>query len=277
MRQKPPSSNLLTNQRVKLTVAYDGSDFCGWASQTGQRAVHSTLKEGLCRVIGEEVELWGASRTDGGAHALGQVCHFDCPVSIPIENWPRAMNKLLPTDVSVLKAEAVHPEFNSRFMARKRHYRYRILQQVRDPHRTRFAHYYHRKLDLQKMQLASQKLVGEHNFLAFSQELEIEKNMVRTLFRVSIQQKEDEIVLNVHGTAFVRGMMRRIAGSLLEIGRGQRPVEWIDELLVATDKSSIDWPPVLPACGLTLMKVSYGRNPSDHRFNNRDEQSAQNE
>lgn len=181
------------------------------------------------------------------------------------------MNRVLPRDVSILKAEIVAPDFDSRFMARKRHYRYRILNHTRDPHRMRFAHYNRHKLDIEVMQKAAAKLVGENNFLAFSQELEESENMVRTLFSVTIHQYRDEIILNVHGTAFVRGMMRRIAGSLLEIGRDRRPLEWMDELLAAKEKSSIDWPPVLPACGLTLMKVTYGRHPSDHRFDKTEE------
>lgn len=116
------------------------------------------------------------------------------------------------------------------------------------------------------MHRAAQLLVGEHDFLAFSQELEGTENTVRTLFHLQVRQVRDEVWLDVQGTAFVRGMMRRIAGCLLEIGRGKREPDWIGNLLTATDKSSIDWPPVLPACGLTLMRVSYGRHPKDHRF-----------
>ncbi|MBL8068612.1 MAG: tRNA pseudouridine(38-40) synthase TruA [Armatimonadetes bacterium] len=265
MRPKPPSSNL-SIKRTKLTVAYDGTDFCGWAPQHGLRSVHGTLKDGLCQVTGKEVELYGASRTDSGAHARGQVCHFDPPVPIPVDRWVGALSRVLPRDLSILKAEEVAPDFDSRFMARKRHYRYRILTGPRDPHRMRFAHWHWTVLDAPQMHRAAQLLVGEHDFLAFSQELEGTENTVRTLFHLQVRQVRDEVWLDVQGTAFVRGMMRRIAGCLLEIGRGKREPDWIGNLLTATDKSSIDWPPVLPACGLTLMRVSYGRHPKDHRF-----------
>lgn len=265
-RRLQPSSSLSTNQRIKLTVAYDGTDFRGWAPQGELRTVHRTLKDGLCQVIGEEVELLGASRTDAGAHALGQVCQFDCPTPMPIHRFPRALNKVLPRDLAVVKAEAVSEDFSARFMARKRHYVYRVLEQERDPHRMRFAHYSTQAFDFERMKVAASHLVGEHDFLAFSQEMEEDENTVRTLFRVNLHRINKEILIHVHGTAFVRGMMRRIAGSLVEVGRGNRPVDWIPELLAGRDKSSIDWPPVLPACGLTLVRIKYGREPSDHRF-----------
>lgn len=265
MQLKLQSSNLSTKQRIRLTVAYDGTDFCGWASQTEQRTVHGTLTDGLRQVLGEEVELWGASRTDSGAHAKGQVCHFDCMHPIPVEKWPRILNKILPPDVSVLESVLVPPDFNSRFWARHREYHYRILMGERDPRRMRFAHYYGRPLNVEAMQIAAQQMLGENDFLAFSQQLEGHENTVRTLFRIGVQQIRDEVKLRVVGTAFVRGMMRRIAGSLLEIGRGARTPEYIAQLLSETSRSGIDWPPVLPANGLTLIKVSYGRYPSDHR------------
>ncbi|ARU42311.1 tRNA pseudouridine(38-40) synthase TruA [Armatimonadetes bacterium Uphvl-Ar1] len=266
MQRLPLSSNLSTNQRIKLTVAYDGTNFSGWAPQSGLRTVQRTLKDGLCQVIGEEVELWGASRTDAGAHALGQVCHFDCPVPLPVERMARALNKVMPRDLSVVKAETVADDFSARFMARKRHYVYRVMVNDRNPLRMRFAHYVRYGLDLDRMRAAAKFLEGEHDFLSFSQEMEESVNTVRRLFRVNLHWVDNEVLIHVHGTAFVRGMMRRIAGSLVEVGRGNRKVEWIPELLVARDKSSIDWPPVLPACGLTLVRVKYGRSPSDHRF-----------
>jgi tRNA pseudouridine38-40 synthase len=262
---------LSTKRRIKFTVAYDGTDFCGFAPQAGQRTVHSTLTEGLYRAIGEEVEVRGASRTDSGAHALGQVGHFDCTVPVPIERWPYLMNKVLPRDLSVCKAEQVSPDFDARFMARKRHYRYRIITGERNPMAMRWAHYYGRPLNLVEMREAANKLVGEHSFLGFSQEFDENANPIRTLFEVRLNEYRDQVVLDVVGTAFVRGMMRRIAGSLLEIGRGKQPQSWMDHLLSVQSKSEVDWPPVLPACGLTLIKVFYGRHPSDHRFDHSEE------
>lgn len=248
-----------------MVVAYDGTDFCGWAPQAGQRTVHSTLTEGIRQVSGEECEVVGASRTDGGAHARGQVCHFDSTVPIDPARWPRVLNKVLATDIAVLRADIVPADFHSRFYAKDRWYRYRLMTGARDPHRTRFAWYYGRPLDVDAMQEAAAKLVGEHDFLAFSQMLEPGANAVRTLYSVKVSQVRDEIWVDVVGTAFVRGMMRRIAGTLVECGKHKRTPGSVDDLLAAKERGSFKWPLLLPAHGLTLMRVRYGKTLTDNR------------
>ncbi|HRD31680.1 MAG TPA: tRNA pseudouridine(38-40) synthase TruA [Fimbriimonadaceae bacterium] len=263
MRRKPPSSSLSTKvHRIKFVVAYDGSDFRGWASQDGERTVHGILTSAVRQVTGEENQLWGASRTDAGAHAKGQVCHFDTATAMPIEKWPRVMTKALPNDVVVLKATQVADDFHSRFWAKHRHYQYRIMTGVRDPHRARYAYWSPGALDFDRMQAAAAHFVGTHDFLAFSsQSVPRQTNRVRTLYSVEMTQVWDEIRLDVVGTAFVRGMMRRIAGALWEVGRGARTPESIPELLQTKRKERIVWPTVLPAAGLTLIRVEYGRHP----------------
>lgn len=265
MRPTPRSSNLSTKHRIKLTVAYDGTDFCGWAPQTGQRTVHGTLTDGLRQVLGEEVELFGASRTDSGAHAIGQVCHVDVPTAIPVERWPRILNKLMPRDLTIRHAESVPSDFHSRFWARHRFYRYRILCGPADPLRSRYVHTFERPLDIARMQAAAQHLRGERDFRAYSQLLADHANSVRTILKSEVRQMRDEVWIEIAGTAFVRGMMRRISGALLEIGRGARETDYTARLFDKTFRSAMDWPPVLPASGLSLIKVSYGRHPSDHR------------
>jgi tRNA pseudouridine38-40 synthase len=251
--------------RIKLTLAYDGTDFRGWAQNKGQRTVHSTLKEAVRRVSGDEIEIIGASRTDGGAHARGQVCHFDCEKPIPVEKWPIALNKVLPPDVTVLKAEKVRPDFSARFMAIDRFYRYKILTGQRDPFREPYAYYFGRTLDLEKMQEAAAILVGKHDFLAFTEELESSvTNTVRVLFKVDVRQVRDEVWVDVVGTAFLRGMMRRMSGALLEVGRGHRDVVEVSRLLQPEERHNYQWPTVLPAKGLCLMKIRYGRHPKGH-------------
>ena len=266
MRHPPQSSNLSTKQRIKFVVAYDGSEFRGWAPQRGQRTVHGILTEAVRQVSGEDCEIYGASRTDSGANALGQVCHFDSGVPIPIERWPRAINQILPEDVTVVDASHVPSEFNSRFWAEKRWYRYRIQTGWRDPLRTRYAYFYAAKeLDLKAMQKAARQFVGVHDFLAFSQLVEPGKNTVREIYDFKVRRVKDEVWIDVVGSAFVRGMMRRMSGALWDIGRGARKPEEIGRLLKQRNKAEIDWPTVLPACGLTLMKVYYGRHPYDRR------------
>ena len=261
-----PSSNSSTNLRVKLVVSYDGTDFCGWAAQTGLRTVQSTLKEAVRRISGEENEIVGASRTDSGAHARGQVCHFDTETPIPAENWTKALNRLLPLDIAVKSTSFVSDNFNSRFCAIDRFYRYRIsLSTVRDPIQSRFVHNYGQNLNVELMQEAAKRLAGVHDFRAFTEELDQGvENTVRRLFTFEVKQVRDEVWVDVVGTAFLRGMMRRMSGALLEVGRGARPVEEVSRLL-SEERNELQWPVVLPARGLCLMRIKYGRYPVDHR------------
>lgn len=258
--------------RIKLTVAYDGTDFRGWASQKGQRTVRSTLTEAVRLVSGEEIEITGASRTDSGAHARGQVCHLDWDCKIPIQRLPYVINSRLPNDLAVLKAQRVGDSFNSRFSVIDRHYRYRIVTKQRDPQKERFAHFCGVKLDLEKMQQAASMLKGEHDFRAFTEELEPEvTNTTRTLFRVDVREVRNEVWVDIVGTAFMRGMMRRMSGAILEVGRGSRDVVEVSRLLQSEERLKYQWPEVLPAKGLCLMKIRYGRHPRDHRLNQEDE------
>ena len=253
--------------RIKLVVAYDGTDFRGWAVQRGQRTVLSTLTEAVRQISGEENEIIGASRTDSGAHAKGQVCHFDTNVAVPPHKWQEVINNLLPMDLCVVKSTQVKPDFNSRFSVIDRHYRYRILVGKRDPHRERYCHHYGgRQLDLHKMMEVATILQGSHDFLAFTEEIDGSvTNTNRTLFQFQVRQIRDEVWVDVVGTAFLRGMMRRMSGAVLEVGRGRRPVEEVSRLLVKEERTKLTWPVVLPAKGLCLMGIRYGRHPRDHR------------
>ncbi|HEY3783401.1 MAG TPA: tRNA pseudouridine(38-40) synthase TruA [Fimbriimonadaceae bacterium] len=251
-------------RRIKFVVAYDGTDFRGWAAQTGLRTVQSTLTEAVRRVSGEDCEIVGASRTDSGAHAKGQVCHFDTGVPIKPDRWVQAVNRVLPLDLSVVSAHLVSKEFNSRFCAIDRHYRYRFLLSTRDPLRARFSHFHWEDLDFERMQAAGKDLVGLHDFRGFTEELDpTVENTMRRLFSVDLKRVRDEIWLDVVGTAFLRGMMRRMAGILFEIGRGIRPPEDVERVL--TNWQGMHLAVVLPARGLTLIKIRYGRHPRDHR------------
>ena len=260
-------SNSSTNfVRVKLVVQYDGTDFRGWATQSDQRTVQSTLKEAVRRISGEEVEIVGASRTDSGAHARGQVCHFDTQTPVPIVRWPVALNRLLERDIVVASATQVANTFHSRFSALDRFYRYRIdLASPRNPFNARFVHHYGRPLNLDAMKNAAEILTGKHDFRAFTEELDDHiVNTVRHLFSIQVKQTRSEVWVDVVGTAFLRGMMRRISGALLEVGRGARPVEEVSRLL-SEERNQYQWPVVLPARGLCLMRVKYGRREFDNR------------
>ena len=243
--------------RIKLTIAYDGTDFCGFAPQQEVRTVHGALTEGVFRATGEQVEIVGASRTDGGAHALGACAHFDSANPMSAETWRLVLNKVLPEDCRIVLSEAVGDEFHARFSATSRVYRYRFLLNEFDPFRRRYAHVYWRELDIDAMKKASQALTGEHDFRGYTEEVGPDVlNTTRTLHQVDIEAVGDEVHLTVQGTAFLRGMMRRMAGMLFEIGRGHRPVDDCARLLTK-ERERMQWPVVLPAKGLTLMEVRY--------------------
>lgn len=262
----------MSTNRIKLVVAYDGTDFCGWAPQTGRRAVQSTLKEAVRRISGEECEIVGASRTDAGAHAQAQVCHFDCSVRIPEHGWVRALNDVLDEDISVQSASKVSDKFHARFSARNRFYRYRISNGTRHPIEDRFAHNEWRDLDLERMRTAAEGLLGKRDFRAFTAELQpwIE-NTKRELLSIGIESEGRETRIDIVGTAFMRGMMRRIAGGLMEVGLGKRDSDELEALTTEEGMARLDQPVVLPAKGLMLMNVEYGRKLRDIREGTDDE------
>lgn len=256
----------LSTKRIKLVVSYDGTDFCGWAPQAGLRAVQSTLTNAIRQVSGENVEIIGASRTDAGAHALAQVCHFDTSVRIPPEKWVRALNDVLDRDLAVQSSEEVPDEFHSRFSARNRFYRYRIVPTTRNPIHHRFAYTDWREPDLDAMREAAAGLIGRHDFRAFTAELQPWiTNTHRKLFKIDIQKVHDEVRIDIVGTAFLRGMMRRIAGGLFEVGIGKRAVPELTGLLTEEGMVRLKLPVVLPANGLMLMNVHYGKRLRDAR------------
>lgn len=250
-----------TARRIKLVVAYDGTDFCGFAHQPHERTVHGALSDTVRAVCDEQVELIGASRTDSGAHAKGQVVHFDTTRRITLRNWIRAINDLAPPDLSVVSARAVAGDFHARFSATSRWYRYRIMTRTRDPLRARYVHQYGRPLDVASMHSAAQALVGEHDFLAFTQLIDPGEPTRRRVDSIQVRQVRDEVWIDVVASAYARGMMRRISGALLEIGRGHRDPSSLAVLLEQTEKGKVPWPVVLPAKGLCLMRVNYGGVP----------------
>ncbi|HVL38136.1 MAG TPA: hypothetical protein VM328_01985 [Fimbriimonadaceae bacterium] len=200
-----------------------------------------------------------------GAHAAGQVCHFDSNVGIEPSKWARILNRVLPGDLRVVRSVEVGSGFHARFCAESRLYEYRILTVDGDPFRGRYAHLYMRALAVPEMVQAAGHLVGRHDFVAFTEELDPEvENSTRELHTVEIGEEADLLRVRIRGNAFLRGMMRRIAGGLLEVGRGHRTADDLRRLL-GDDRHGLQWPVVLPAKGLTLLEVTYADPPRDIR------------
>jgi tRNA pseudouridine38-40 synthase len=241
-------------------VAYDGTDFSGWAAQPGRRTVAGTLGAELVRVFGAADGLTVAGRTDAGVHATGQVCHVDLPAGAWAERGGTVLRRLaglLPPDLRVLAAAPAPDGFDARFSALSRCYEYRVTDAPygADPLRARYLLAWPRPLDLPSLASASQGLVGEHDFAAFCRRKE-NATTIRAISRLSWRREPDGVlVATVRADAFCQAMVRSLVGALLAVGDGRRPVPWPAALLSRPVRA--DEVVVAPPHGLTLVAVEY--------------------
>ncbi|WP_197382386.1 tRNA pseudouridine(38-40) synthase TruA [Mycolicibacterium mengxianglii] len=259
-----------TDVRLRLDIAYDGTEFAGWAAQTGQRTVAGVLEETLSTVFRVPVVCRVAGRTDTGVHATGQVAHVDVPVAalpyaLPRTPRPgepeflplvRRLGRFLPTDVRVRDVVRAPAGFDARFSALRRHYRYRISTAPYgvDPQQTRYVTAWPRPLDVEAMAEASQHLLGLHDFAAFCRYRE-GGTTIRDLQGLEWRRDGELITAAVTADAFCWNMVRSVVGALLAIGEHRRPADWLGGLLAETRRSS-DFA-AAPARGLTLVGVDY--------------------
>ncbi len=256
--------------RLRLDIAYDGTEFAGWATQSGQRTVAGVLEESLSTVFRSDVRLRAAGRTDTGVHATGQVAHVDVPADALPNVYPRTprphqpefqplvrrLGRLLPADVRVRRVIRAAAGFDARFSALRRHYVYRIstADYGVDPHQSRFITSWPRLLDVGAMGLASQKLLGLNDFAAFCRHRD-GATTIRDLQRFDWERDGDLIVAHVTADAFCWSMVRSLVGAVLAVGEHRRTPDWCAELLTETRRSS-DYA-AAPARGLTLVSVDY--------------------
>lgn len=244
---------------IKVVLEYDGSGFSGWQQQTGSRSVEEELRRALRELTGIDHKVYGAGRTDSGAHAEGQVASFHLQGNLAPGRVMGALNAKLPADVSVLSAEIVPDEFHARYSARWRRYRYRYLDRMARPalDRDRCWHLPGR-LDEGAMALAARPLVGRHDWTSYCSASEPENSRVRTMRSAEVRRQGDRVELELVAEGFLRGLVRGIAGALAEVGSGRRPPEWVGEVLDSRDRRRAAR--TAPARGLTLMQVEY-RDP----------------
>jgi tRNA pseudouridine38-40 synthase len=242
--------------RLRLDLAYDGTEFSGWATQPDRRTVQLTVEQALARVLGQPTATTCAGRTDAGVHARGQVCHLDVPDVADLAALCRRLNAVLPPDVRVLRVTQVAPEFDARFSALWRRYVYRVCDcpSQLDPLRRREVLSWHRRLDVNRMNSASGPLLGEHDFAAFCRRREA-GTTVRTLRELSWSRDQSLVRARVVADAFCHHMVRSIVGAALAVGEGRRPVSWPAEVLAAQRRDSAVQ--VAPPHGLTLEEVGY--------------------
>lgn len=250
-------------RRIKLIVAYDGTNYCGWQSQPGCMTVEGVINEKLSDLLGCEISVIGASRTDSGVHADGNVCCFDTESRIPGEKFAYALNARLPEDIVVVKSEEVDETFHPRRNVKQKTYEYRIeTGTFQSPIGRLYACFLHKTLDVEEMQKAAAYLIGEHDFTSFcSAKTEIE-NHVRTIFDIKITREKGKsftdnefVVISVTGSGFLYNMVRIIAGTLINVGLGRIKALQVQAILDAADREKAG--PTAVAKGLKLKEIVY--------------------
>ena len=248
----------MTTTRIAIGLEYDGSAFCGWQTQPSGCAVQDHVERALAGIAGVPVATICAGRTDAGVHAIAQVAHFDTPVERPETAWVRGANALLPASVAVTWARAVSDDFHARYSARRRSYRYVLLNRgVRPAADAGRVGWFHLPLDTQRMHAAAQALVGEHDFSAFRASECQAKSPVREVHAIAVKRTGDYVVMDFCANAFLHHMVRNIVGALVHVGKGAREPAWIAELLQGRDRTRAA--PTFDAAGLYLSGVEYDR------------------
>lgn len=243
-------------KRVKMVVAYDGTNYCGWQIQPNGITIEQVLNEHLTRLLREEIRVTGASRTDSGVHSLGNVCIFDTETRIPANKISYALNQSLPEDIVVQESCEVGMEFHPRFSKSKKTYEYRILnRKMRMPTRRLDTYFYHHPLDVEAMRQAAALVVGEHDFKSFCSANSQAETTVRTIYSCTVDKEEDIIKIRVQGNGFLYNMVRILAGTLIKVGNGDISPEAITAILEACDRSAAG--PTAPAHGLTMIGLEY--------------------
>ncbi len=243
-------------KRIKLVLAYDGTNYCGWQYQNNGVTIEEVLNQALCGLLGEKIAVTGASRTDAGVHALQNVAVFDTDNRMAPDKICLALNQRLPEDIRVLSSEEVSPDWHPRKQNCVKTYEYRILnRKINMPTLRLYSYFCYFHLDPDKMRQAAAYLVGEHDFRSFCSPRGQAEETVRTIYSLDVEKEGDMITLRVSGSGFLYNMVRIIAGTLMKVGMGIYPPEHMEEILAARDRKAAG--PTAPAKGLTLVSLEY--------------------
>lgn len=242
--------------RVKLIVAYDGTNYCGWQMQDNGITVEQVLNEELSRLLGEDIKIIGASRTDSGVHALGNVAVFDTETRIPPEKISFALNQRLPDDIRIQNSCQVADDFHPRYCDTIKTYEYNIWNnKFPNPIVRLYSKFVYYNLDIERMEKAAAYLVGKHDFFAFSSPRTQVENTVRTVTEISFRKEGNMITMRIKGDGFLYNMVRIIMGTLLKCGMGMFEPEYVKEILESKDRKKAG--AKAEACGLTLVGIEY--------------------
>ena len=243
-------------KRIKLEIAYDGTAYCGWQLQPGLPTVEAALNKVLSNLLGEEILVIGASRTDSGVHAIGNVAVFDTESVIAGEMIGGAINKRLPKDIRVQSSEEVAVDFHPRRVPSRKTYEYRILnRKLPLPTQRLYSNHIYYDLDVALMQAAADYLVGEQDFKSFCNIQAKVTDTVRTIYRLEVTKNEDIITISITGNGFLYNMVRIIVGTLIKFGRGEYPPEHMVDILKGRNRNLSG--PTAQAHALTLIKIEF--------------------
>lgn len=246
--------------RLKAIIAYDGTRFSGYQIQPDRRTIQGKLEAALTKMHkGKRVKVIASGRTDQGVHALGQVIHFDTNLSIPIQNWRRALNTMLPDDIMVKDIQEAAEDFHARYDAVEKEYHYLIWNdQEKDIFKRNYSHYVPESLNIEAMQQAGRYLLGTHDFSAFcAANSTVKGDKIRTITAIDIGKDNNQIQIRVKGTGFLYNMVRIIVGTLIEIGKGDRTPACIEEIIAGKNRKKAG--KTAPPQGLYLWQVMYNK------------------
>jgi len=243
-------------RNLRLDICYDGTRYHGWQRLAGENnTIQGKLEVALSRILGEEREISGSGRTDAGAHALRQVANFHCESQMPSEHILAQLRRYLPEDIGIYSCEDVHPRFHARLNAKRKTYRYRLWNsEMPCVFQRRFVCVDTSVLDLEKMRTCAKYFLGEHDFSAFCANKKMKKSTLRRIDDIDIQRVGEEIQFTFTGNGFLYNMVRIMVGTLLEVGRGERDADSVQNLFGAKREEA---GALVPACGLCLMEVEY--------------------
>jgi tRNA pseudouridine38-40 synthase len=244
-------------RNIKLTIEYDGTAYHGWQIQPGLETIQGVMKERIARITREKVNLIAAGRTDAGVHALAQVANFHTENAIDLASLQRGLNSLLPSDIVIKSIEEVDERFHARFSARSKVYEYHILNQPYPSALLRnYAWFIHHELDRAAMERCGRLLIGSHDFSSFRASGDESRHSIREVFRLEIERRKDNLlIVTIEANAFLREMVRSIAGTLMDVGRGKTSLAEFDNIFQARDRRRAGM--TAPAQGLFLVEVKY--------------------
>lgn len=245
-------------KRVKIVVAYDGTNYCGWQIQPNGITIEEVLNKALNKLTCEDIRVIGASRTDSGVHALGNVAVFDTESQIPPERMAYALNQKLPEDIVIVKSEEVPADWHPRYQDEViKTYEYHIYNaSVPNPLKRKYSTFVSFPMDVEKMRQGAACLVGEHDFASFCNVRTNVEDTVRTVHEIQIDQKGSDITIRITGNGFLYNMVRIIAGTLIRVGRGFYTPERVKEILDAKERTEAGV--TAPPNGLVLVEIHYG-------------------